>query len=287
MSKTTTKPGPLDLPFGEYLKLPGWGSGSLRAMRRGPPARVKWEREHAREDTPATLLGRLVHCMLLQPELIEAEYVAKPEGMSFASKDGKAWRDAQTATIVSHEDYQTALAIADAVRSKSLAKKSLDAADYRESSLLWTCPVSGEHCKGRPDWIEGRYIYDLKVSRHADGGMGALSFRAYAEGWEHQLAHYRTGAMTLGLDVKGGRLVVVTPKAPHIVYTLEVKIDALDLLELENIATLKEMRACRLADEWLGSEERWVPVEPPPSATVAFGEMRFDPIEDLEETEGS
>lgn len=285
MSKTTTKPGPLDLPFTEYLKLPGWGSGSLRAMRRGPPARVKWEREHASSDTPATLLGRLVHCMLLQPELIEAEYVAKPEGMTFASKDGKAWRDAQTATIVSHEDYQTALAIADAVRSKPLARKSLDAADYRESSLLWTCPVSGEQCKGRPDWVEGRYIYDLKVSRHAEGG--ALTLRAYIEGWMHQLAHYRTGAMALGLDVKGGRLVVVTPKAPHIVYTLEVKIDALDLLELENIETLRAMRTCRLSDDWPGSPDVWTKVEPPPSATVAFGEMRFDPIEDLEEAEGS
>lgn len=275
---------PIALPFHEYLKLPGWGSGSLRAMRRGPPARVKWERERAHEDTDATLLGRLVHCMLLQPELVEREFVAKPEDMSFASKEGKAWRAAQTATIVPHDAYVTALDIADAVRSKPLARKSIDGSEYRESSILWTCPVSHELCKGRPDWIEGRYIYDLKVSRHADSG--ALSVRAYTEGWMHQLAHYRTGAMAIGLNVLGGRLVVVAPKAPHVVWTLEVKADALDLLELENIATLREMRSCRLSDDWPGSPDVWSKIEPPASATVAFGEMRFDPTEDIEETEG-
>lgn len=273
--------GAIALPFSEYLALPGWGSGSLRAMRRGPPARVRWERDHQREDTDATILGRLAHCALLTPELLEVEYVCKPEGMKFSTKEGKAWRDGQTATIVEYDTYMTALDIASAVQSKEIAWQSIERASHKEATLLWNCPVTREACKGRPDWMQGHYVYDLKCSRHADSP--GLAVRAYMEGWMHQLAHYRTGAQACGLDIRGGRLVVVAPKPPHVVYTLEVKADALDLLEHENIATLKAMRECRLAGEWPGTPDAWTKVEPPASAVVAFGEMTFDPLEDEEE----
>lgn len=278
-----TAAGSIALPFREYLALPGWGSSSLAAMRRGPPARVMWERAHQRDDTDATLLGRLVHCALLTPELLAAEFVCKPEDMKFSTKDGKAWRDAQTATIVEYGAYSTALDIAEAVRNKKLAGESIERASHKETTLLWTCPISGEACKGRPDWIQGHYIYDLKVSRHAD--RPGLALRAFQEGWMHQNAHYRTGAQACGLDVRGGRLVIVAPKPPHVVYTFEVKTDALDLIEHENIATLQAMRECRLADEWPGTPDAWTKIEPPASAVVAFGEMSFDPFEEESEEE--
>jgi hypothetical protein len=195
--------------------------------------------------------------------------------MSFATKDGKLWRDAQTSTIVSFDAYSTARAIADAVQSKRLAGDSIEGASHREVTLTWDCPTSYEACKGRPDWIEGGYIYDLKVSRHADGS--ALGIRAFADGWMHQLAHYRSGAQACGLDVRGGRLVVVAPKAPHFVFTLEVKTDALDLLEHENIATLQAMRECRLAGVWEGTANEWIKVEPPASANMyLLDEMVFE-----------
>lgn len=265
--KATIIPGVHYLPFAEYRALDAWGSGSLKAMRRGPPARVLWEREEGGFDTPATILGSAVHCALLTPELYAAQYATKPDGMSFASKEGKAWRDDPCRAgriLLSHDVGQTVEAIVDSLLAKSEVAKSLEESSAREVSLLWDCSITGERCKARPDWTSGRYIYDLKVSRHASGGY--LALRAFTEGWMHQLAHYRTGAAELGLKIRGGRLVVVEPSAPHFVYTLEVKVDALDLLELENIETLKAMRDCRVADEWPGTPAGWVKVEPPASA---------------------
>lgn len=273
-----------DLPFSDYLARPEWGSGSLAAMRRGPPARVKWEREHPKEDTDATLLGRLVHCALLTPDLLDAEYVCKPEGMTFSTKEGKAWRDAQTAEIVAHDAWTTMQGVVAAVLAKKPALDALESASHREVTLLWECSGSGEACKGRPDWISGRYVYDLKVSRHADGP--ALGFRAYVQGWMHQAAHYLVGAQTLGLDLRGARLVVVAPSPPHVVYTLEIKPDALDLLALENVATLQAMRECRIANEWPGSPDTWTKIEPPADANVAFGEMSIGATEEELEEKG-
>lgn len=270
------------MSFSEYLSLPAWGASSIAAMRRGPPARVLWERTRRDEGTDATLLGRFVHCAALTPDLLASTFVCKPKGMTFASKEGKAWRDAQTAEIVPFEAFQIGQDITQAIFKKIPARDSITGASYTEASITWECSLSGEKCKGRPDWIEGRYIYDLKVSRYADGRAVGLS--AFYAGWFHQLAHYRTGAQAVGLDVRGGRLVVVAPEPPHVVYTLEVKADALDLLEIENIATLKAMRECREANDWPGTPDDWTKIEPPPDATAAFGETVLGEIKEDEAT---
>jgi exodeoxyribonuclease VIII len=277
--------GVLDMPFAEYLALDAWGSGSLRAMRRGPPARVLWERTAERPETDATILGTAVHCALLTPDLYEQQYAIKPEGMSFASKEGKAWRDDPVRagrTLLSADVGAKVEAIVDALLNKQGVAASLDNATAREGTLLWDCSVTGEACKARPDWMAGKYIYDLKVSRHA--GSGYLALRTFSEGWQHQLAHYRTGAIELGLPIIGGRLVVVDPAPPHFVYTLEVKQDALDLLEIENIQTLKMLRECRVSNKWPSTPDQWVKVEPPATANMdAMNDVAL--IDDAEQTE--
>lgn len=269
-----------DVPFADYLALDAWGSSSLKAMRRGPPARVLYERNKGNHDTPATILGTAVHCALLTPDLYAAQYAVKPEGMTFASKDGKAWRDDPERAgriILSHDVAGTVDAIVASLLRKPEVAKSLDKATHREVSVVWTCSQTGELCKSRPDWMDPKHIFDLKVSRHASQG-DSLAQRAYFEGWMHQGAHYRTGAVEAGIGLVGSRLVVVEPVAPHFVYTLEVKPDALDLLEIENLDMLKQLRECRRSGNWPGPPDSWVKCEPPASAgmgamnEVVFGE---------------
>lgn len=268
------------LSFAQYHALDAWGSSSLRAMRRGPPARVLWEKDNRALDTDATRLGTAVHCRLLEPERYEESYAHKPEGMSFATKDGKAWRAElpDGVIILTHVEWELVQAIFIALCSKEPVASVLDDASHREVSLVWECPSTQEDCKGRPDVIAKHWLYDLKVSRHADSP--ALAYRTWVEGWMHQLAHYRTGAQACGLDVRGGRLIVVSPTAPHFVHTLEVKTDALDLLELENLATLAELRRCRMAGDWPGTPDDWKKIEPPPQAMVEFGSIIETATED-------
>lgn len=284
MDPALLKPGLHEIAFADYLELDAWGSSSLKAMRRGPPARVLWERSSDRQETDATVLGTAVHCRLLTPDLYEEQYAVKPEGMSFSTKEGKAWRDDPDRAgriMLSHSVDRSVSAIVEALQDKEAVSNSLEGA-LREVTLTWDCSVTGERCKARPDWMDGRYIYDLKVSRHA--GSGYLAARAYSEGWMHQLAHYRTGAIERGLQTRGGRLVVVDPVAPHFVYTLEVKMDALDLLEIENIETLKLMRDCRIADLWPGTPDEWTKIEPPASAGLdAMNDVTLGEYEEAEE----
>lgn len=287
MDRSSVPSGVHDIPFSNYLAIKAWGSGSLKAMRRGPPRRVIFERDGGRADTDATILGSAVHCLLLTPDLFSKQYAIKPDGMSFASKEGKAWRDDPVRaglTLLSHDVGLAIDDIVEALLANKAVAASLKRAEHREVSLVWDCSTTGERCKARPDWIAGKFIYDLKVSRHASGS--ALGYRSFIEGWMHQSAHYRTGAIELGQHVTGGRLVVVEPTPPHFVYTLEIKRDALDLLEIENIQTLRMLRDCRVANVWPGPSEDWVKIEPPASAGLdAMNDVNLGELKDDEEAE--
>lgn len=265
--------GQHDLTFADYHALDAWGSGALKAMRRGPPARVIWERGRGEWDTDATILGSAVHCALLTPDLYTLQYAIKPEGMTFSTKEGKAWRDDPARAGLTPLSFDTGAqvdAIVNALMDKTAVAKSLDNASARECSLLWDCSITGERCKARPDWIEGKWIYDLKVSRYAGGNM---TYRAFADGWLHQSAHYRTGAVELGLPISGGRLVVVDPVAPHFVYTVEIKPDALGTLEWENIETLKALHECRVTSSFPGTPDEWKKIDMPAAALAQVGDQ--------------
>lgn len=249
----------------DYHAIAAWGSTSLKAMRKGPPARVIWERDNPRH-SEAMAFGTAVHCALLTPDLFYDTYAQKPEGMSFATKDGKAWREAQAGkVIISHEDALRVQAIISAVMDKRIAREVLRDAQP-EVSFVWADAGCGEQCKGRIDALTEGYITDLKVSRH---GRADIAWRAFVDGWMHQLAHYRSGAEACGLGTLGARLIVVEPVAPHFVYTLEVKPDSLDLLAIENAQTVYALKQHREAGYWPGTPDEWVKIEPPPSALIA------------------
>lgn len=259
----------LDLPFHDYLALDRYGSSDLRNMRLGPPALVPWKKAN-HEDTEATILGTAAHCAILAPELYEDAYAFKPEGMTFASKEGKAWRDAHEGSKILTFDQTNAVhAIRLAFYEKIGARESLAAAEAVEASVLWECGVSKLRCKGRPDWFDSEAVLDLKISRHAMNAV-SIPFRAFADGWMHQLAHNRAGLRAAGKNVNRGRLVVISPKAPCAIniHLLEVKEDALDILELENERTRSAIAECDKSGVWPGTPETWRMIEPPASALI-------------------
>lgn len=255
------------LSFEDYLQLDRYGSSSLRAMRKGPPAMVKWQREHP-EETSAMRVGSAAHSLILTPILFEQTYCFKPEGMSFATKEGKAWREAHEGyEILTFDETQAVLGISRAFQDKREALSALGSARSIEATVLWDCEASGLRSKGRPDWYTSSHVYELKISRYAQNAE-ALPFRAFMEGWMHQLAHNRAGLNACGINADGGRIVVISPKQPHgiLVHLLEVKLDALDLLELENQNTRRKIAECDKSGIWPGTPDSWQLVEPPNGA---------------------
>jgi hypothetical protein len=284
-----------DLPFPEYLADIGYGSSDLRNFAK-LPALVPWHRANRGKGTDATIIGSAAHCLILTPSLFQDTYLVKPAGMKFSTKEGKAWRDDRVAAgysvdnMFSAADYEQVQNIKRAFVSREVANKSLLAAEHREATLLWTSP-EGLPCKGRPDWFTPSAVYDLKVTVHAQKGLAALRYKAWSEGWFHQLAHNRSGLRACGYpNVNVGRLVCIAPAGPSSIqtYTLEVSEHNLDVIELEMESIRAAMVKCHNSGEWPGVPDAWEKIDPPDDAILADPdeEDESDPMEGDDDSEG-
>lgn len=271
------------LSFPDYLNHPAFGSSDLRNFAK-LPALCEWHRRNRSEGgTAATAIGTAAHCLILTPELFADTYAVKPDGMTFSSKDGKAWRDEKRAAgfqddnLLSQAEFAQIQAIADAFFSKPIAAKALRSAVAVEASVFGH--LDGLSCKGRPDWFTKSHVYDLKVSTHATKGIETLRYRAWTEGWMHQATHNRSLLRRNGFpDVAGARLVVIAPKGPSAVqtYCLELSEHTLDVIELEMESIRKGMVKCVESGIWPGTPDEWEKVEIPSDAMVADLEESTD-----------
>lgn len=264
------------MSFADYLANEAYGSSDLKAFRVGPPAMVPWRRANREDGTPATRVGSAAHCRILTPELFSQVYAIKPEGMSFASKEGKAWRDEQGGReILTWDESVQVREVHKAFCGKLAVFDALHDAVAREASVFWTCEQTGVPCKGRPDWFTKDAVYDLKVSIDAEKSLESLTFKAHANGWLNQLAHNRAGLNAVGHNVRLGRLVVISPNPPqqYRVWLLEVREADLDFLEMDNENTRKGIAACISAGHWPGTPDTWQQIELPASAAFTENDL--------------
>lgn len=275
-----------NLPMRDYLANPAYGSSDLRAFRLGPPAMVPWRREH-REETSSTIIGSAAACAILDPSTWADHYWVKPEGLEFRTKENKELRDgllAKGLTILSQDDKAQIDQIVDAFHGKEELTRSLEECVHPEASIFWRCKHSGLQRKGRPDWFDDRYVYDLKISVIAQRGLHGIFKAAQDQGWLEQLAHNRAGLQACGYtNVKAGRLVVIHPKPPQLLrcWMLEVSEHDLDIFELQNETAAAGIAACEEKGYFPGTPATWIPFE----VVGIVNEMTDNDLEDAEEAE--
>lgn len=157
-----------------------------------------------RVPTDAMLTGTLVHTAILEPSALRARYVEKPPGMRFSTKEGMAWRDAQTLTIVSRDDMETA----EAARAAVVRVKSLDGllrSGDAEASVFWIDPATGLRCRARPDWLHWhgpKRVTVLDVKTISELTDKAIERAIATYGYHRQAAHYTAGLNACGIEVE-------------------------------------------------------------------------------------
>jgi len=133
------------------------------------PAHFKAALDEDREETDAMRIGTIAHAMILEGKNLLDLYAIKPAGMSFATKEGKAWRDAQTLPILKEEDANMIPRAAQAVVDHAEAEFILKQCQWREKPIVGT--MYGVECKALLDvcgtdgaqWV----IADLKTCQDA------------------------------------------------------------------------------------------------------------------------
>lgn len=131
------------------------------------PAHFKAAQDEEQEETDAMRIGTLAHAMILEGKDLRNLYAIKPAGMSFATKEGKEWKAAQTLPILKEEDSNMIPMAAQAIADNPHASHIMRQCQHRETPIIGT--IMGVPCKALLDchgtdgkeWV----IDDLKTTQ--------------------------------------------------------------------------------------------------------------------------
>lgn len=157
-----------------------------------------------KEDTEALLIGKALHCMVLEPERFRKDFdyldLSKrpsPE-QTFAAKINKEWKLAEmlkmgNKTVLSKDQFDKVTVMADKVTCNAAAMKILDGCQH-EQHIEWTDPC-GVKCHGFVDAFNPNKTYPLvgELKSIADGSPWA--FNKYLDTYSvyMQMAFYSDG----------------------------------------------------------------------------------------------
>jgi exodeoxyribonuclease VIII len=242
-----------DLPDDVYRKAPGVSQTELKWMR-PTPAHYRAKKDAPPEPpTDAQVIGKLTHSAVLERK-IEGQFTIKPDGMTFASKDGKAWRDAQTLPIVSQEVADNIAGMTDSVACHPTAQAVLKNS-RREVSGFKRDPETGLMLKARADVLTTdanglTVIPDLKTCDRGEADSKEFSRAIWKWGYHLQAAHY--------LDVFGASsflFIVVEKLPPYAVAIYYLSAEALNKGRADRDLLLAELKRCQDESLWPGYTE--------------------------------
>lgn len=185
--KVHIKPGIyLGMDFEEYTKIDALNCSRLKKVRHSLRAFL----ENARaEESPALRFGSLCHCGALEPEEFEKRYVVLPDfhldkqnttgsGEQSQSKATKYYKQKVSQFMEEHKGKQE-VSSEWMTQMMSMIKNITDhpraskffSSGAPEVSMVWIDKKTGLRCKGRIDWLHGKFgekISDKLISQKAE-----------------------------------------------------------------------------------------------------------------------
>lgn len=238
----------------DYAEIPAinWSSLKLLHPGAGSPRKFHYWRGKQMPDKESYRLGRMFHCLTLEPDAFELRYQPYDK-----TRNGKAW-DAWVEDNPGVESYKshelTALqAAANCVRDHQVATKLLRGG-RAEEVITWVLP-NGMAAKGRVDYITPRMIVDLKSTREIRRKWFARDADRYL--YAGQLAWYHDGATAAGLlprDADTPWIVACTPGEPPDCAAYHLTQRALEDGRKVWQGLVATLEACERANWWPGAE---------------------------------
>lgn len=232
----------------QYHELAAVSSSGLVRLISKTPAHYRAYLKEKREPTPAMEFGTAFHSAALEPELFTNEYIVKPDGLSFATKEGKEWKllNAQK-KIISIEDHKKILGMIDSLMKLPISEAIANG--ECESSYLWKDEKTGILCKCRPDCIYDDLVIDIKTTEDASLKGFQQSIAKYY--YYIQAAFYLEGlANCLENPPRRFIHIAVEKTAPYGIGVFELDFDALQRGKKEIRGALELLTTCEQTNIW-------------------------------------
>jgi len=233
----------IDMPEKEYFKAKGVSKSLLAKMDCPAKAYVR------SKETPAMMIGSMVHKAILEPDDFDDCYVVAPE-INKRTKAGKEeWAEFQAANaeriVITQGQRDHAMGMQDAVQAHQMASELLSEGKA-EQSCFWNDGRTGEACKARIDWMRpDNVIVDLKTANSAQ----PFTFSRSCHDFKY---HVQDAWYTRGAKADDFYFIVVEKEAPYVVevYRSTDEAKALGLVQVD--AALDKLRMCKGFNEWGG-----------------------------------
>lgn len=202
------------------------------------------------EETPAMQLGTVTHRAILEPDTMDNAFYVRPEGMSFTTKEGKAWRDEHNGRpILSAADASAIKGMRDAVWSHPMAARLLKDADFERSAFA---DDKGFLLKARFDALPrtGNAIVDIKTCERADLDNVEKAMAQYA--YFIQDAFYSRVANLIGRETAGIVFVFVEKSPPYAVACYSPIDTVREVGRMMVSRDLHLLRGCYESGQWPG-----------------------------------
>ncbi len=226
----------------------------------------KHRTEHEREDSTRLALGRATHTAVFEPDRFLLDYAL----FSGPIRRGKEWDACCAAnkgkTILKADEYETCLAMRDAVRGHAEAGPALAPPGEAEKTIVWVDALTGLRCKARIDWWRPGLVCDLKTTTDVD--REEFSAIVHRMGYHGQAAFYRAGLAALDLDCPPFTFIAVEAAAPHDVAVFELDDDALYAGERLVSDLLGLVATARISGRWPGRYPQRTKLTLPPWARM-------------------
>jgi hypothetical protein len=254
------EPGLYRIPEEKYHATEAFSkSGASKLLRSPAHFRIKTI------ETPAMVIGTAFHRAVLERDRFKALYACKPEGMSFATKDGKAWKaDNEDKIILSYADYTNVLAMSDAVWNNPDAAFLLGKGEAEVSGFFHDPLFPDVPCKMRIDFLntETGFVIDLK--KCTDAREHAFKRDAYKFGYHIQAFLYSLGmSLITGADRFSFYFIAVESDPPHGVMVYRASPAMINEGMADAYLAMEMYRDCMAANSWPGYPEGIVDLDVP------------------------
>lgn len=254
-------------------------ASTLKTLIAKTPAHARAAWDTPQNETPALLLGRAVHCAVLEPETFNSRFAIAPkcDRRTSVGKQRFAEFEAEHAgkQIISEADAEIIAGISQSIAAHPIASKLFNAG-AAEVTGYFSDPETGVKCRIRPDYLraDDSIIVDLKTTTDASRDSFQRAIHQY--GYALQAAFYSHGHKQITGEPLSDFLFVAVEKAQPFacaVYRLDEA--ALEQGQRQMRRALALWGGCLESGRWPGYSER---IE-----SISLPNWAFNLIEDLEQ----
>ena len=263
--------GLFTIPDAEYHSGRGISNSALNNLSKSP-AHYKHALENPTEATPAMKFGSLVHTVILEPKLVDEQYAVAPN-VDKRTKAGKATyaeftEKAEGKTVVSQDDMDNALAMAESIAAHPLANQLITQKGVNERAIYSVDKDTGLLKRGKLDRLceDTNSIIDLKTT--TDGSPAGFTKSIFNYGYHRQASYYLDMAREQSFNVDRFLFVVVEKTPPFAVSVFEVDGYSLALGRKQYQENLKTLAKCLEEDHFPSYSDEIIMTETPNWASV-------------------